>query len=119
MTPARVAALVAALAAAQAVSAFAAGSASGGSGLAYLDGVLGRMADAIINPLIRALFAVSLVQFAWGVTKFVRGASDATARETGKNHMIWGIVGMAIMVSVFAVIRLAVGQVGVQPDFSF
>ncbi len=93
--------------------------ASSGSGLNYLDGVLAKIADVIINPLIRLLFAAALVLFFWGVLQFIRGAGDEKSRETGKEHMIWGIVGMAIMVSVFAIISLATGQIGVTPDFSF
>jgi hypothetical protein len=90
-----------------------------GSGLNYLDGVLRKAADVIINPLIRGLFAAALVLFFWGVMQFIRGATDESARETGKRHMLWGIVGMAVMVSVFAVIRLATSQIGVTPDFTF
>jgi hypothetical protein len=111
MTRARLAVLAYALAAAPAASA--------SSGLNYLDGVLGKIADVIVNPLIRLLFAASLVLFAWGIVKFVRGAGDESERSIGRRHMLWGIVGMAIMVSVFAVIQIALGPLGVQPDFSF
>ena len=97
----------------------AAASASSSSGLDYLDSVLGKIADQIINPLIRGLFAAALILFAWGVVQFIRGAGDESARSIGKQHMLWGVVGMAIMVSVFAVIKIATGQIGVTPDFSF
>ncbi len=93
--------------------------ASASSGLDYLDGVLSKIADVIINPLIRLLFAAALVLFFWGVLQFIRGAGDEKSRSTGKQHMIWGVVGMAIMVSVFAIIELATSQIGVTPDFSF
>jgi hypothetical protein len=105
---------------AAAIAAFPAASAlAAGSGLDYLDSVLGKIADKLVNPLIRGLFAASLVWFVWGVVKFIRGAGDESARKVGRDHMLWGIVGMAIMVSVFAVIEIAVGQIGVKPDFSF
>lgn len=93
--------------------------AASGSGLAYLDGVLGKIADKIVNPLIRAIFAAAMIMFFWGVLQFIRGAGDESARSIGKQHMIWGIVGMAIMVSAFTVIQIATGQIGVTPDFTF
>lgn len=102
-----------------ALAAPAALAASGGSGLAYLDSVLGKIADKIVNPLIRGVFAAALILFFWGVLQFIRGAADEKARSTGKAHMLWGIIGMAIMVSVFAVIKIATGQIGVEPNFSF
>jgi hypothetical protein len=93
--------------------------AASGSGLAYLDGVLAKIADKIVNPLIRAIFALAMIWFFWGVLQFIRGAGDESARSIGKQHMIWGVVGMAIMVSAFAIIQIATGQIGVTPDFKF
>jgi hypothetical protein len=85
----------------------------------YLDGVLGRLVDAIVDPAIRLIFALALAWFFWGVFKFIRGAGDETARKTGRDHMLWGIVGMAIMVSVKAIIELTLDNVGVTPDLNF
>jgi len=33
-------------------------------------------------------------------------------RTAGKQHMIWGIIGMAIMVSVFGIINLIMSTIG-------
>jgi hypothetical protein len=85
----------------------------------YLNAVLGRAVDLLVDPLIKLIFAAALVTFFWGVFQFIRGASDETARATGRNHMIWGIVGMAIMVSVEAVIEIVLDNVGVTPDFNY
>jgi hypothetical protein len=85
----------------------------------YLNQVLGRAVDVLVDPLIKLIFAAALVLFFWGVFQFIRGASDETARATGRQHMIWGVVGMAIMVSVMAIIEIVLDNVGVTPNFKY
>lgn len=66
----------------------------------------------VINPLIVLAFAVAMVFFLWGVFQYVRGAGDPKARETGRNHILWSIVGMAIMFSVFGIMTVISNTVG-------
>lgn len=68
--------------------------------------------DVIINPLIVLAFAVALVVFLWGVFEYVKGAGDPAARKTGRNHILWSIVGFAIMFSVFGIMRAVSNTVG-------
>lgn len=65
-----------------------------------------RLADVIINPLIRLLFAVALVVFLWGIIEYIKGAGSSDSREQGTRHIIWGLVGLFIMVSVYGIITL-------------
>lgn len=63
----------------------------------------------IINPLLVLLFAAGLAVFVYGVAEFffkfnIRG--DEHAKEDGKNHMLWGIVGMFVMASAFGIIAV-------------
>lgn len=60
----------------------------------------------IINPLIRLLFGAATIIFLWGMVEFLMALDDESKKSKGKLHMIWGIIGLAIMVSVFAIINL-------------
>ena len=44
--------------------------------------------------------------------EFMRALNDPGAQETGKRHMVWGIIGLAIMISVFALINFVQDFVG-------
>lgn len=66
----------------------------------------------IINPLIVLGFAVAMVVFLWGVFEFIQAAGDPKAREKGRNHILWSLVGIAIMFSVFGIIRIVSNTVG-------
>ena len=67
----------------------------------------------ILNPLIWLLFAVALVVFLWGVVEFLR-ERDANSQKAndGKQHLLWGLVGMFIMVSAFAIMNLLKSIIG-------
>lgn len=67
----------------------------------------------IVNPLITLMFILALCVFVYGVFEFIRGADNEDARKKGQSHMIWGVIGLFIMVSVFAIIRLLLNTFGI------
>lgn len=77
-----------------------------------LNALLGRVNEYIINPLIILLFAAAFVYFLFGMFKFFNNKDNSEDLETGKRHMVWGIIGMAIMVSVFGIINFLTSSMG-------
>jgi uncharacterized membrane protein len=67
----------------------------------------------IVNPIITLFLIGALVLFVFGIFEFIKGADNDEARNKGKQHMIWGIVGLFIMVSVFAIIRVLLDTFGI------
>lgn len=61
-----------------------------------------------LNQIIGVLFILVTVYFFWGIVEFVRssGSGDAAKLETGKKHMVWGIIGMAIMASAWGIVAM-------------
>lgn len=68
-----------------------------------------------VNPLIYVLFGVAVLYFLWGVYKFVENSEEPGARSEGAQHILWGIIGIAIMMSAFAILRMTLDSIGV-PD---
>jgi len=66
--------------------------------------LLEKIKAEIVNPVIYFLLALAAVYFVYGVFMFVSNSDDETARAEGKKHMIWGVVGIAIMLSVKGII---------------
>ncbi len=60
----------------------------------------------IINPLIALLFGLAVAYFLYGVFEFISNQTSEEKKTTGKNHMIWGVVGMVIMMGVFTIIGM-------------
>ncbi len=69
----------------------------------------------IVNPLIILMFAVALMFFLFGVLEFFINEASAGEKGTGKQHMLWGVVGMFLMISVFGILKLIQHTLGV-PD---
>ncbi len=83
------------------------------SGVGPIATFVGKVNRYITNPLIILMFALALVYFLYGVFEFLMNADDAEARETGKSHIMWGVIGMFIMLGVFAILHLIERTLGV------
>lgn len=68
--------------------------------------LVNRFVDIIINPAILIVFAAGFFLFVWGLVEFLWRLDEGGENTAGKQHMIWGIVGMLIMVSVFGIISI-------------
>lgn len=70
---------------------------------------INKLAENVLNPTIRLLFAVAIIYFLYGVVDYVRNANSDTGRTTGARHIMWGLVGLFIMISVYGIIRVLLG----------
>lgn len=72
-----------------------------------------RISYYLINPLIILGFVAALIYFIWGMIEFLRNRDiNAAAGKEGRDHMLWGIVGLVIMVSAFAIMKMLGQAVG-------
>ena len=78
-----------------------------------MDALLNGIKTEIVNPAIYLLLAMAAAYFVWGVFMFVSNYEDPEAQEAGKKHMIWGVIGIAIMLSAFGIMRMIAGTIGV------
>ncbi|MBM3272266.1 hypothetical protein FJY94_03275 [Candidatus Kaiserbacteria bacterium] len=68
--------------------------------------LIGRFVTYILNPLILLIFAAGFFLFMYGLVKFMFALRSGAPSQDGKQHMLWGIVGMFIMVSVEGIIYM-------------
>lgn len=73
---------------------------------------VGKFQQIILFPLMGLLLSLALLVFIWGAFEFVRNADSDEGRNTGKRHMLFGIIGMLIMVSALAILKIAAGTFG-------
>ena len=75
--------------------------------LAQLTGVkdLILAVGGLINPLILIVVGVALLVFFWGLVKFIfRIGGDEKAVEAGRRLMVWGLIALFVMISVWGII---------------
>ena len=61
------------------------------------------------------MFAVGFVVFVYGVIEFLWGVnagSEGEAKENGKRHMLYGVIGMFIMVISYGLVNIIINTVG-------
>lgn len=68
---------------------------------------------AIINPALLLMFALGTLVFVFGVVEFMWGLSEDTEhKEDGKRHMLWGLIGLFIMIAAWSILKLIAYSVG-------
>ncbi len=75
--------------------------------------LIGKVNTNVFYPIINVLFAFALLLFLWGMVQFIINADNEDGRETGKSHMIWGLVGIFIMVSALGIKKMIENTIGV------
>lgn len=76
-----------------------------------LDQVLG-----FLNTAAAIVIALAVVYFLWGVTQYIMKAGDEEAQKGARDTMIWGIIAIFVMVSVWGLVNLLQNTFGVQQD---
>lgn len=69
--------------------------------------------DFINEILVPFVFAVAFILFIWGVFQaFIVGANDEERRENGKKFIMWGIIALFVMSSVWGIVNLVKSSFG-------
>lgn len=82
---------------------------------------MNKFVTLIIDPAILVVFAAGFLLFIYGLVEFLVAINQGGDTTEGKNHMVWGIVGMLIMISVYGIIALLDNTFGLDianPDVS-
>jgi hypothetical protein len=61
--------------------------------------------DGLGSLVVKLIFTLAVVYFMWGVTQYGFSPEEAQ-KEKGRQMMIWGILGLAVMFSVYALIEI-------------
>jgi hypothetical protein len=88
----------------------------------YLQGYSTTFVNLINGVLVPVLMAVAFIVFLYGVYKyFIYGGDDEEARKTGRQFVLWGVIGFAVIMSLWGLVNLLaqtfnLGQFGTGPQ---
>jgi hypothetical protein len=75
--------------------------------------------NVVVNPFVIFLAILATLLFLWGLFTFMRNAGSEEGREIGKKHMLNGLIGLFIMISVYGIMNVIVNSFGFKkPDFN-
>jgi hypothetical protein len=87
------------------------------SGTSKFSDYLDYVTCIIGSSIIPFIFAVAVVMFIWGVVKyFIINADEEKKRAEGKQFMLWGIIALAVMISVWGLVNILGTTFGLGSD---
>jgi hypothetical protein len=76
-----------------------------------LGSILDPIIDNIVSPVVWLMFGVATVYFTYGVLRMVIKGEDQEARSESKRSILWGLIGMLIMLSAWGIIYVVANTV--------
>jgi hypothetical protein len=73
-----------------------------------------NLLSTVVNGLIPVAFAAALLFFFYGLAKYILG--DASDKEAGRNLMIWGVVALFVMASIWGLVGFLQSAFGISGD---
>src|SRR3989344_3391565 len=89
-----------------------AGTTAGGPNLTNLQ-QLAEAIGRIVKTLLPIVVGIALLVFFWGLVSFIAAAGDETKRGKARGIMIWGVVALAVMLSVWGFVKFLQTSFGI------
>lgn len=69
----------------------------------------------LINTAITVIFALVFLIFIWGIVNyFFLHPDDEKARASGKQFILWGLIGILVLVSLWGIINILLSTLGIR-----
>jgi hypothetical protein len=70
------------------------------------DVILQKVVTEIFTPLYQVVVGIAFLYFLYGVAKFIYDMRNPSEKNTGKQHLLWGLVGLFIILSVGGILNV-------------
>ncbi len=74
--------------------------------------VLENIVTEIFSPLYQLAVALAILYFLYGVFKFIVDMNDPEKKNFGKSHLLYGLIGLFIILSVGGILKFFSGMFG-------
>ncbi len=72
----------------------------------------------ILELIVGLLVALAIFYVIWGVFEFVQSSGDEEKRKEGRDRMIYGLIGVVVMLSVYGLLSILMGSVALDTGFT-
>lgn len=78
------------------------------------DGLIKYITCIISISVIPLIFVLAFMLFIWGVVQYVINDTEEAKREKGKQFMLWGIIALFVMFSVWGLVAVLGNTFGIE-----
>jgi len=82
--------------------------------LTSIKDIINFFSCTLIQSVIPLLFTLATVAFIWGVIKFFLNPENEEKRNDGKTFMIWGIIALFVMISMWGLVGVLSNTAGLK-----
>ena len=79
-------------------------------------GFVEKLNNVILFPFIALLLGVAFLVFVYGCAEYIFKSGNESARAEGVKHITWGIIGLVVMTTAWAILSLATGTFGLSNE---
>jgi hypothetical protein len=80
-------------------------------------GIVSKIVLAVVMPVITVVFALAILLFIWGTAGLIINREDPDKRVESQRHILWGVIGIFIMIASYGIIRFVANTIGVPSPF--
>ena len=73
-----------------------------------------RFNEVILYPVILLLTGIAFLVFLYGCLIYITHAENSSAREEGRSHIIYSLIGMFVMLVAYAILTIAANTFGLE-----
>ena len=77
--------------------------------------VLMKQVGNLVNLALPIVVGIALLGFFWGLAMFIFSAGDETKRAEARSIMIYGVIALFVMVSVWGLVGFLGSSIGITP----
>lgn len=71
-----------------------------------LAGFFETIRSLLADSVVPVLFALAFVYFIWGVVQYVLYPDDEGKKTKGKQYMVWGLIALTVMFSIWGLVTV-------------
>lgn len=69
------------------------------------DQLLGKFMSEIFTPIYQVAVGIAIIYFLYGAAKYIVDLNNPEKKTEGRSHLLWGMFGLLIILSVGGIIR--------------
>lgn len=73
-----------------------------------------KLNEVILFPLIALLSGIAFLIFIYGCVVYIFNGENEQSRSEGKKHILYGIIGLVIMISAYGLLTIATNTFGLK-----